>query len=335
MACRIADNLPLQTLLKDIGSSARCHSYRKGCVHGLPGPSADSVLGTAGAAIGYCQALFQRVGTARQNTERVAKLLGEIGAPWSRSHELFWGHRGEQTPTQFVNDAAAPLLGDGRVPILITGLNAGSDAVEINEICCSKVSVAEGETVLLRVVVSDATGMTNLANLMQRIVSESEAAQQPPVWWPLIQGDLEPKQWASLKCELGSLWKYANVAMNPFFSAPQFDAVAEQITVAQVPVGLAEGVGSDSRVTLHAKMGTLTGARGPDDSYLFGEYVDTMLGLDHAPTLIVLGPSHGTWTDEINQRRVAALLPLLFEACEKIWGQLSGATRNELWRLAA
>jgi len=335
MACRIADNPPLQLLMKDIGVQPRCHSYRAGCVHGLPAPSKDQFLGTTGAAIGYCQALFNRLGTARENTSRIVGLLQEIDAPWHSSHELFFGHVGKQQPAAFVNDASEPLIGSGRVPILITELDLDQDLETIRSIISSNVSAANGETVLLRVTISNRRGIQNLVRLVSELVETSFKAMKCPTWWPLLQGDIDPSEWRALKTALGSLWKYANIAMNPFFDMAQLEEVIDQITVAQVPVGLREGILGNGRIQLDPRMVRLTGALSPDAHYQIDRYADHLSELAHAPTLIVLGPSLPEWSDQINQDRLAALLPHLKSICEEIWSSLPAESRTEVWRMAA
>jgi len=60
MACKVADNQPLQRLRKDLGLPFQCHSLREHCVQGQSRQIGDFTMGGSGAAIGYCQALFNR-----------------------------------------------------------------------------------------------------------------------------------------------------------------------------------------------------------------------------------------------------------------------------------
>ena len=155
-----------------------------------------------------------------------------------------------------------------------------------------------------------------------------------PRWWPLFQGDLTVYQWSRLKGSLESAWKFVNIAVNPFCRPDVFETIREQITVAQVPVGLADGIHSDGTIELALGMVRLTGAT-DCPRYSLLEYMTKLLSLDVAPTLIVLGPSLPTWSNAINQERVGQLIPVLRVGCDILWNGLSRSRRNMVWALSA
>ena len=109
MACKIADNEPLQRLRKDLGVPFQCHSLRDHCQQGADRRLGKATMGGAGAAIGYCQALFNRAGTSDIQSRLVLEVLSTINAPWSQSHELFWGYRHDETAAGFLQNALEPL----------------------------------------------------------------------------------------------------------------------------------------------------------------------------------------------------------------------------------
>lgn len=333
MVCSIADNRPLLKLERELNLPRRCHGKRKECIKGFESSSGDFVMGLPGTAIGYCQALFNYAGSASLHTEKVTKMLQEIDAPWALSHELFWGHRSKESATDYIEQATRPLIGTGRVPILITALDPKSDRLEINTIVATRPLLPENETLLVRIVLTNDESLNQARLIMRELLVEARASGKMPKWWPLLQGDLPLSTWQSLKTAMGSDWDFVNVAINPFVDSEIVAFLRDQVTVAQIVVGLAEGISKDGRIMLAAGM-KITGA-GDGASYSMPEYAEMIRALSFMPALIVLGPSQAGWTDEINRSRVSAVLPLLREACNTLWQELEPARRDAVWSLDA
>jgi hypothetical protein len=333
MACRLADNQPLMNLRAALGVAKTCHSLRPDCIHRLQRPEGETALGAVGAVIGYCQALFVRRGSAGEHTTRVGQLLAQIGAPWAQSHELFWGHKGTQSAEAFLVDAIQPLRSLGRVPILITPLKPATDGAAIAEICAVSPPVAEHEPVLVRVVVTSEDDIDVLATSMRAQVRLAFQTGDMPVWWPLIQGSLSLDGWKSLREKLGDAWQFANIAVNPFMSSACMDYVQSQITVAQIPVGLATVASSEGWVELPSAM--VISDRAGNCGYSLPQYLAKFEHFQTCPSMILLGPSDPTWSDETNQGRIAAILPIVKEASDKLWSGLTPAAKELVWSLAA
>jgi hypothetical protein len=96
------------------------------------------------------------------------------------------------------------------------------------------------------------------------------------------------------------IWKFVNVAVNPFMSPETFEYLRDQITVGQIPIGLSEGISSDGTIQLAPGMVRLTGAAGDRQAYSLPAYMENLSTLDTAPTLIVLGPALPEWSDMVN-----------------------------------
>lgn len=331
MGCHIAENQPLQDLRKNLGLKESCHSsLRAGrCVHALP--QQDGLKGVTGAVIGYCQALFANAGTPKTQTVSVITALEEIKAPWRMSHELFWGYRNGHTAEAFVEEGCAPLVESGRVPVVITGLDTHHQWDEIHDLVSSVPKVAEGETILLRLTMHDEHSGAAAAVLIDELASEAKKQERMPLWWPLLQSN-SPEAWERLEKHAGGNWHYINAAVNSFTPLEVFKRVSANITVAQIPLGLAEGVASDGAIRLAAGQ-TITGAV-PEAVYNIYEYCRLLAALETAPTLIILGPALPNWTDEMNKARVAALLPHLTKATETLW-EVAPNIRAEVLKLAA
>lgn len=334
MVCKIADNEPLKLLRDDLGLASQCHSLLRKCIRGHEKRTGNLIMGIPGAALGYCQALFVRVGDAEVHTEHVINQLEIIDAPWSRSHELFWGNRQNESPNEFVDKGIRPLLGDGRVPILITELDPAKNGEEIDSILEISPPIFPGESVLLRLALSGDSSIDRICLLISLLIERARQEEQMPKWWPLLQGHLTSEQWKYLKQQLGDNWKYVNIAVNPFTTADILDFLHEQITVAQIAVGLAEGIRSDGQITLAKGMVKLTGA---DDcpSYSLPLYMQALSKLDSAPTLIVLGPSLLEWSDEINRARLSALKPLIYDACRTLWNEVKEVEKAMILKMSA
>ena len=333
MACRIADNIPLAKLSREIGVALRCHGKRRECIQGLETHGDDFVMGAAGAAIGYCQALFANAGDPRRHPEKVQRLLREIAAPWCESHELQWGYHLNATATEFVSGACAPLLGSGRVPILITALDPARQGNELKAILETAPAVPNSESILVRVVLNSTESARAMYVILKDLLAKARTQQRMPNWWPLLQGTMPVANWKSLKNQLGEDWDYVNVAVNPFVSPELFDEVKSQITVAQIPVAKAAGIHADGHVELHPSVKILGASE--DAAYSMSEFAERLSRLPTAPTLIVLGPSQQDWSDVENQQRISTLLPLVRHACDRLWDKLTPKRREEVWKLAA
>jgi len=333
MVCSIAYNRPLTKMRSDLGLPEQCHGLRNECVKGYRPASRDFAMGVPGAALGYCQALFNRGGASGMHTSRVMQLLDAIGAPWAHSHELFWGYRQEEGPAEFIEQGVLPLRRNGRVPILITNLDPGPDIETIRQIVGSSPSIGPGETILVRIVLRDQASIGGAARLMREIHENAVQRAEMPKWWPLLQGQLSPDQWFELKQALNGLWDYSNIAVNPFTPPEITDALADQVTVGQIVLGHADGVQTDGTIALAPGM-KISGAS-DGATYSLHAFMETLAELPVVPTLIVLGPSAPTWTDQINQERIAALLPPLRNACDVLWRDLVDARRDKIWSLSA
>ena len=335
MVCKVADHKPLVSLREELGLTPQCHSLRDRCIHGYMRQTGDYTMGIPGAALGYCQALFNRAGGPEIHTEEVTRLLSEIDAPWAKSHELYWGNRQDETPAQFVEEGMRPLWGSGRVPILITELDPAKDMEIINSIVAAKPAVYPGEVVLIRLALSSQDSISPAVDLVNRLLSESLSTRTMPAWWPLFQSGMDVAGWGNFKEQLGDAWKFMNLAVNAFTPSDVFEYVREQVTVAQVPVGLAEGISADGTIQMAKGMVRLTNAPGECASYSLPDYMERLTTLETAPTLIVLGPSLPEWDEATNQKRIAALLPHLKAGCDKLWGSLAESHRDMIWGLAA
>lgn len=290
-------------------------------------------MGGLGAALGYCQALFHQTGTPREHTRKVETLLQSIRAPWSASHELFWGYHGALGASDFVYDAAEPLLRRGRIPVIITGLDTARDVDELASLFQAQSPAFEGESILVRVILRSAASVDAATELVRTLVQTADASGRMPPWWPLLQGDLPPTEWTRLRDSLGDLWPFANIAVNPFTSTEAWQVIAEQTTVAQFVVGAADGVSEHGTISLPPGM-RVTGASS-QPSYLMSDYVAMLRTLDGIPTIIVLGPSLPSWTDETNVERLQAFMPHLEAACRSLWADLNSGILDEVMGLAA
>jgi len=333
MVCGIAENLPLQKLSADLGEHPRCHSRRGHCVRGLSAADENAALGAPGAAIGYCQALFTYAGDPKRHSEKVSALLLDAGAPWARSHELYWSFRGSEEPVDFVTSAMTPLRQAGRVPVLITRLDPAEDLDEIRAVFGTTVPLARGETILVRLVLGSEASLGPAVELLRDLVTQAKRSSAMPQWWPLFQSGYSAMTWARLAVLAGPAWKYVNLAVNPFTDASVLDRFPEQITVAQLPIGLADGIGIDGNVRL-AKGMAISGANGRSEWSLPSFFTDlAQRGL--APTLIVLGPSLPDWSDAMNATRIMRFVPALKEACSILWSRVSVQRQKLLLGLSA
>ncbi len=336
MACSIAVNIPLQRLRKHLGLPEQCHSSIRSerCLHGLPsgGVGANGIIG---AAFGYCQGLVNRSteGPA-EHTNLVTKTLEEIHAPWNRSHELFWGYKPEtMSATEFIELAIRPLEKDGRVPVLITGLDPSEDRAEIETIFNAKPKLAEGETMLVRLILSNEKSINAVVELIRKIIQNSEVKSKMPQLWPLLQGHLTIVQWNQLKTTLGNFWKYVNVAINPFTPPEIITEIERQVTVAQIVVGNEFGITDD---VINIIPGNDVSNSLKDKKYSLKDYFTTLLSLDTTPTLIVCGPSKPEWKPDENKRQLSKLLMLVKKYVNEIlWKTVCSERQKLLWELQA
>lgn len=333
MACRIADNPALERLRADIGADRLCHSQRVDCIRRLPRAENEGFYGIAGAFMGYCQALFALKGSRASNTERITALLERENLPWARSHELFHGHRRELTVGEFVTQAAAPLRHFGRVPILISGLDPDADAEEVQEIFSSPAQVIPGETILVRLVVRSDASFEALEKLLRRLVDTASRERQMPRWWPLIQSGGSPAQWSALRKRLGPLWRYVNIAVNPFTPSDQWEILADQIMVTQFVVPHSRDITGDGDVRVTEGM-KIAGAP-PEASYNICEMIAAAGGLRSWPTAIFLGPALDCWSDDENANRVAKAVRIFTAEVERQWSQSGHGRYAELLKMAA
>lgn len=332
MACKVAENKPLDQLRAHLDLERTCHSARPGCIHGLSqSRDAAGAFGIGGAVLGYCQALFNRVGEPAEHTSRVLSLLSEAGLPWAQSHELFWGFRQYETAAEYLGRGMQPLLGSGRIPILISALDAAADAAELDHILNSHPPVHEGETLLVRMVLGSPDSFDAVGRLIGKCYSRAVSERRMPRIWPLLQASGDFANWDLLRLSLGSLWRFVNLAVNPFVDAAFIDRFGGQVTVAQVAVGDLAGIGADGQISLPAQMRVAGAGR----SYAVFEYIRQLSRLEVSPTLILLGPSLPEWSEQVNVERIARMVGLVRTACDELWADMPAARREWLWRLSA
>jgi hypothetical protein len=333
MVCRIADNPALDRLRSDIGAERLCHSQRIDCIHRLPRAADPGYYGIAGAFLGYCQALFSLRPPYHENTNRIIAMLESQGLPWARSHELFYGHKGSASVTEFVTSAAAPLRDIGRVPVLITSLDPASDRAALSAVFDSVAQVVPGETILARVIVQNHESFVALEALVRELVDEAARNRAMPRWWPLVQSGGTAREWENLRTRLGPLWKYMNVAVNPFSPEDHWQVVAEQIMVAQFVVPHARDIDEDGTARLSEGMQISGASAGA--SYNIRHLVQRAGSLPSWPTAIFLGPTLDEWSDDDNLERVTKAVRVFVNEIESLW-HLAGQSRySELLRMAA
>jgi hypothetical protein len=333
MVCRIADNPALDRLRSDIGAERLCHSQRIDCVHRLPRADEKGYYGIAGAFLGYCQALFSLERPYSANTNRIIRLLESKALPWARSHELFYGHKGSATVGDFVTEAAAPLRTLGRVPILITGLSPSSDCTALREIFNAPAEVVPGETILVRMIVQDDESFAALEALVRGLVEDALRHRAMPRWWPLVQSGGTAKQWYDLRKRLGPLWSYMNVAVNPFSPNAHWEAVADQIMVAQFVVPHERDIERDGNVRLSEGM-SISGASA-GETYNIRHLVQRAGALATWPTSIFLGPTLDAWSDSDNLRRVTKAVRIFKDEIESLWSRSGQSRYSQLLEMAA
>lgn len=333
MGCKIAENEPLKRLRMDIGLPLQCHSLREDCIHKLQRADGNGTMGIPGAAIGYCQALFRKTTSSEDNTRKIIKNLQEIKAPWHLSHELFWGDKGSEPLEEFLTNSMLPLIGNGRIPILITPLNLDTDYEVIKEVLTVYPKVLNNETILLRVIISNKQSIDNAVKIIKAQVAEANLNKEMPKWWLLLQGDMDMSLWNYLRSQLAENWQYSNLAVNPFTVDNLPDFCWEQVTVGQVVIGHKEGVNNTGEISLPSGM-KISGAKELDKYNLY-DYFKKLSVLNTSPTLIVLGPSLPEWSDEYNQERLNVLMPVFKDALPILWNDLHTSRVNMVLSLTA
>ena len=344
MACRIADNQALQRLSDDIGLAPVCHSLRKDCHRGLERSSGNYALGAAGAAIGYCQGLFNRIGSPEEHTRYLIGRLVEMGAPLALSHELLWNYRQGETPSQYIDEACRPLLGTGRVPIIITNLDPEENKREVGEIFASDAPIYNGESMLVRLRLSR-DSVFGASALMNGCVLGAYRGKQMPKMFPLFQADCGLEVLDDLIAVIQATGdatekavgkridtsKYINIAIGPFTDPGILEKHGDKITVAQFFVGPEDGIHSDGNVLVH---GNCVGS--PEDiSYNIFEFAERVRKLGTLPTSIICGPSKPEWTERDNLERLRKYLELFEKATETMWGDIDREAREKVMSLIA
>src|SRR3989338_2249674 len=147
----------------------------------------------------------------QEHTLNLIKQLEEINAPWHRSHELYWNYREHEPVEDYIQEAIKPLLGSGRVPILITSLDPAKDKNIIEQILATMPAVMPGETILVRLSLNSSDSIRPAVEIIQSILKNCKKNKSMPVWWPLLQGDLKIDQWKELQAMLGKDWQYVNL----------------------------------------------------------------------------------------------------------------------------
>lgn len=333
MGCSIAENEPLKKLRKELGIQNQCHSLREDCFHELGRPKGEFTLGIPGAALGYCQALFKKEGSSEENTLNILNLLEKIDAPWAKSHELFWGNKNGEMTEEFILNSVNPLLGQGRMPVLITPLDPKDSIETIREIVSCKPFTFEGETTLVRIVLSDARSVEKIVGLMNEILDKSRLSKQLPSYWFLLQATSDFSEWSYMAELMKDDFGYTNIAVNPFTIDLLPDFCWNMVTVAQVIVGHKEGITDDGSISIPNEM-KITGAK-VGDSYNVFDYFEKLQRCETSPTLILLGPSLSEWDNNYNSERLQTILPILRKACNYLWDGVNPRRREIVWGLSA
>lgn len=338
MACRIALHKPLERMRRKIMAETRCHSSRPHCQMGFKSGDADdelkTVLGIQGAAIGYCQGLINPLSesTPESHTAYFSKQLQEIAAPFYKSHELLITLKPEKMPIgEYVQRAVAPLLKEGRVPILITDYDPAKDSEEILEIFNSPSPIRDDESILVRMVLNRQESLDLIATLINEKVAVAKETHKMPKWWPLLQTgkDFPVDYLHNLHDLVGSNWEYVALATHPF-SLNVAEEFSYNTIVAQWLVGKHKGIYPNGDISLH----TLGCIGEGEASYNLFEYGRTIKELELNPTSILCGGSMPYWTEEQNLHRLRQYIPLFNEAIKEIW-KVSKAQANVFLEMAA
>jgi hypothetical protein len=328
MSCLIGHIAPVQNLLRELGVTPECTSWRQFCRRGLEKRQRSELLGAYGAALGYCQGLVPRDSSPATHTRALAKLLSDIGAPCARSHELFWGHVAGRPVGEFVDDATLPLRGSGRVPVFITPLDVERDGATIEALFETALSADCDRPILVRLVLGSDSSIVPAAAMMRRLLDRARAARQLPQWWPLFQANIKYHAAAELKRHAGDDWRYYCFAVNPFVAPETLSFLGTQVVVAQVPVGLASGISADGAIQLPHGM-AISGATSSKCSYSLPAFAGCIAALGVRPTVIIVGPSAQDWNLDIARERLQRLMALMPATLSTMW-RLSSDTITEV-----
>jgi hypothetical protein len=271
--------------------------------------------------------------TAKQHTENLINQLQEIHAPWHLSHELYWNYRENEPVKEYIEEATKPLLGTGRVPILITSLDPAKDREIIKEILKTTPSVVPGETILIRWSLNSSDSIKPAAEMIKSILKNCRDHKVMPIWWPLLQGDLNINQWKELQELLGEDWQYVNLAVNPFTNPELLNIFPSQITVAQFVLGSAEGIDESGKIRISSKVDL--GNMPQERIYDIEEYAQRIQDSGLMPMSIICGPSLEEWSDDYNKERLQKFIPLFTKSTKFLWHGASPEGRKEILDLPA
>lgn len=285
MTLHVKDVQPLWRLVEETGLAGTIES----CHIREPGEKVG----------GYCQGLFPVLGSPGEHTKYLAKMLAVAGARYPNSHELCLDTKpSSESVERWLTEATEPFRnGNGCVPVLITNLGVGESM--IGRIFASPRQF--DEPVLVRMLITeDSESFFCAAYRMERLVEQVRSEKIVPAWWPLFQGNMSVNGWKQLRQDLGEYWKYVCVAMNPFMGPGVQNLLFANIVVAQVPIGLADGIESNKII--------INGT-----SYSLDEYCAHINALPHRPVFIVLGQSLPEWSEDMNVSRVSRAIEVLKE----------------------
>lgn len=120
-------------------------------------------------------------------------------------------------------------------------------------------------------------------------------------------------------------------ATNSFAAMLSGEAHFSQADPMYVPISREKG--SQTKVVAQV-VARISGAA-PSASYSLPAHSEQLSGLEAPPKLIILGPSLPLWTDDMNQERIAKLLPHLRSACSCFWHKVDASRREAVWRMSA
>ncbi len=253
--------------------------------------------------------------------------LPEIDRRWFKSHELFWGYKQpDESAEEYIQKAVKPLLDSGRVPILITDLDPATDMKTIQEIIQSDPKVLPGETILLRLALKSVKSIKPAVSILKKLFAGAKAKKQMPRWWPLLQAEFDIKCWKMLKKELGSLWKYTNIAMTPFMTTEVILEVKDQITVAQFFLGEEKEICANGDMIVNLK--TCAGLSAEKMAYNLFDYAKEIKNNQLSPTCIICSPSKSSWSIQKNQKRLKKYIRVFENASETLWSHSGNIMPN-------
>ncbi len=249
-----------------------------------------------------------------QHTQHVINQLQAIDAPQYLSHELYWNYHEQETVEEYINQAMEPLRGSGRVPVLLTSLDPAKDNKIILEIFATRpVALASGATMLVRLCLNSKESIAPAVELIKAILKECRKNKSMPIWWPLLQGDLNITGWKKLKQALGNDWKYVNIAMNPFMDQKVLEEFKEQTVITQFFIGEAKGINhKEGIITIHQRCDL--GTNKLRKTYNLFNYCKKIKDNKLNSVSIICGPSLPEWTIPQNRERLEKFLPLFKEA---------------------